>query len=519
MNRPTSIARITTTPMWDILVIGGGATGVGVAVDAASRGYSVCLLEQADFGKGTSSRSTKLIHGGVRYLQQGNISLVMEALRERGILRQNAPHLVHDLAFIVPNYAWWETPFYGIGMRVYDMLAGRYGFGKSRLLSVDEVLAHIPTLEREGLRGGVLYYDGQFDDARLLIDLAQTAEEQGAALVNYARVTGLLHDADGFMAGVRFIDTESGIEHEVRSRVVINATGAFCDDVRHMDEGGTQKMIVPSQGVHVVLPRDFLPGDAAIMVPRTSDGRVMFAIPWHGHALLGTTDVAVAEATLEPIATEDEISFLLETAGRYLARHPARSDVLSVFAGIRPLVKGNGEGNTSGLSREHTIHVGQSGLLTIVGGKWTTYRAMAEDCVNHAIAIGRLEERTCTTRNLRIHGYCEEPHQYGALWMYGSTAKAVQSLQDSPELASPLHPALPICGAQVAWAVREEMARTLEDVLARRTRALMLNALAAVAMAPQAAAIMARELKRDDAWAAQQVRQFTDLARAYMPHA
>ncbi|HVT79265.1 MAG TPA: glycerol-3-phosphate dehydrogenase/oxidase, partial [Phycisphaerae bacterium] len=369
MDRENSLNRIRAAEAWELIVIGGGATGVGVAVDAASRGYSVCLLEQSDFGKGTSSRSTKLIHGGVRYLQQGNVSLVMEALKERGILRQNARHLVHDLAFIVPNYAWWEGPFYGIGMRVYDMLAGKYGFGKSRHLTFDEVLSHIPTLERDGLRGGVLYYDGQFDDARLLMDLVQTAEEQGAACVNYAGVTGLMHDADGFVSGVRFRDTESGVEHEVRGRVVVNATGAFCDGVRAMDEPGAAKMIAPSQGVHVVLERSFLPGDAAIMVPRTSDGRVMFAIPWHGHALLGTTDVAVSEASLEPVATEEEIDFLLETAGRYLSRHPARSDVLSVFAGIRPLVKGDGDG-TAGLSREHTIHVGQSGLLTIAGGNW-----------------------------------------------------------------------------------------------------------------------------------------------------
>jgi glycerol-3-phosphate dehydrogenase len=335
MNRGQSIHRLSDPAVtWDIAIIGGGATGVGSAVDAASRGYSVCLLEQNDFGKGTSSRSTKLVHGGVRYLQQGNISLVMEALRERGILRQNAPHLVHDLAFVVPNYSWWEAPFYGIGMKVYDMLAGRYGFNGSRLLSKQQVLEHIPTLETEGLRGGVLYYDGQFDDSRLLIDLAKTADEQGAALLNYASVTGLSHDAEGFVSGLSFIDVESGQPHAIRARAVVNATGAFSDAVRAMDEPESESLIAPSQGIHLVLDRSFLPGDAAIMVPRTSDGRVMFAIPWHDHTLLGTTDTPIEHATLEPVAMEKEIAFILDTAARYLSKPPSRSDVLSVFAGI-----------------------------------------------------------------------------------------------------------------------------------------------------------------------------------------
>ena len=515
MNRQNSIARITSEIMWDMIVVGGGATGVGVALDAASRGYTVCLLEQADFGKGTSSRSTKLIHGGVRYLQQGNVSLVMEALKERGILRQNAPHLVHDLAFIVPNYAWWETPFYGIGMRVYDMLAGKYGFGKSRVLSVDEVLGHIPTLDRQGLRGGVLYYDGQFDDSRLLIDLAQTAEAHGAAVVNEARVVQLLRDADDFITGVRFRDEESGEEHDVHGRCVINATGAFSDAVRQMDQPQAAKMISPSQGTHVVLARDFLPGDAAIMVPRTSDGRVMFAIPWHGHTLLGTTDVAVPEATLEPVATDEEISFLLETAGDYLARRPQRTDILSVFTGIRPLVKGDGA--TATLSREHTIHVAPSGLLTIAGGKWTTYRAMAEDCVNHAATLAKLEERPCVTRTLAIHGHCENPAQYGDLWMYGTAAESVEKLKvENPTWNQRLHAALPICAAQVIWAARYEMARSVEDVLARRTRALMLNTRAAIEMAPAVAALMAGELKQDAAWQKAQVGAFKKVAAGYL---
>jgi glycerol-3-phosphate dehydrogenase len=520
MNRDTSLNRLLShNDPWDMAVIGGGATGVGIAVDAASRGYSVCLLEQSDFGKGTSSRSTKLIHGGVRYLQQGNISLVMEALKERGILRQNAPHLVHDLAFVVPNYVWWEAPFYGIGMKVYDMLAGRFGFGKSRLLSREEVLQHIPTLEQDGLRGGVLYYDGQFDDSRLLINLAQTADEQGATLVNYARVVNLTHDAEGFVDGLVFRDVESGQEHTLVARCVINATGAFSDAVRRIDDPAAAPMIAPSQGVHVVLDRSFLPGDAAIMVPRTSDGRVMFAIPWHDRALLGTTDTPIQEPTLEPVPMEQEINFILETASQYLAKRPTRADVLSVFAGIRPLVKASEATNTAALSRDHTIHVAPSGLLTIAGGKWTTYRKMAEDCVDHAATLAKLDERPCVTRTLKIHGHHPNPDPSDTLSFYGSDAPAIRALIESnATLARPLHPALPICAAQVIWSARQEMARTVDDVLARRTRALLLNAAAAIAIAGEVAHLLAAELGRDEQWQLTQIAEFTAIGRNYVIH-
>jgi len=520
MNRDASVKRLLAhRGPWDMAVIGGGATGVGIAVDGASRGYSVCLLEQSDFGKGTSSRATKLVHGGVRYLQQGNISLVMEALKERGILRQNAPHLVHDLAFVVPNYSWWEAPFYGIGMKVYDMLAGRYGFGKSRLLSREEVLERIPTLEQDGLRGGVLYYDGQFDDSRLLIDLAQTAEQQGAVLLNYARVVGLTHDADGFVDGLVVRDLESGREHTLPVRCVINATGPFSDAVRRIDDPAAAPMIAPSQGVHIVLDRPFLPGDSAIMVPRTSDGRVMFAIPWHEHVLVGTTDTPIKDVSLEPVAMEEEIDFILETASQYLARPPTRDDILSVFAGIRPLVKASAASNTAALSREHTIHVARSGLLTIAGGKWTTYRKMAEDCVDHAATLAKLDERPCVTRGLNIHGYHRHAEQFGDLSYYGSDAEAIHELMEAdPALARRLHDALPVYAAQVVWAARREMARTVDDVLARRTRALLLNAAAAIAMAPAAAKLMAAELGRDKQWERDQVAEFTAIAQNYLIH-
>jgi glycerol-3-phosphate dehydrogenase len=499
-------------------VIGGGATGVGVALDAAARGYAVALFEQSDFGKGTSSRSTKLVHGGVRYLQQGNVSLVMDALKERGLLLRNAPHIVRDLEFVVPSYQWWEAPFYGLGLKVYDVLAGRYGFGRSELLSREEVLARIPTLEQDGLRGGVKYHDGQFDDSRLLVNLAQTAVEEGACLLNYAPVVRLRKDGAGVVNGLRVRDLESGREHDVRARCVVNATGPFSDAVRRLDEEDAAPMIAPSQGVHLVFPREFLPGRTAIMVPHTRDGRVMFAIPWHEHVVVGTTDTPIAEVALEPAPLAAEIDFVLETASGYLERTPSRGDVLSVFTGIRPLVKEGGAAATATLSRDHKIQISRAGLLTIVGGKWTTYRRMAEDCVDHAAVLGHLEERPCVTRELRIHGHGTSEDPLGPLAVYGSDADGLRALmREEPALAEPLHPALPITGAQVVWAARHEMARTVDDALARRTRALCLNARAARAMAPAAARLLAAELGRDEAWQRAQLAEFDRIASRYVP--
>ena len=502
---------------WDMIVVGGGATGVGVAIDAASRGYDVLLLEQSDFGKGTSSRSTKLVHGGVRYLEQGNLSLVMEALKERGLLLQNAPHLVRNLGFVVPNYDWWEAPFYGIGLKLYNLLAGKYGFGASRILSKEETLELLPTIKTEGLRGGVIYFDGQFDDSRLLINLVATAYEQGATLLNYAQVTGFTKDTDGFVDGVTARDAESGEQFQAAGRVVINATGPFSDALRRKADPSAEPMIAPSQGIHLVFDRSFLVGDSAIMVPHTSDGRVMFAIPWHGHTVVGTTDTPISEPTLEPAALEQEIEFILQTASLYLAKKPARADVLSVFAGIRPLVRSGEAGSTAALSRDHTIRIENSGLLTICGGKWTTYRHMAEDCVNQAATLARLPEKPCVTDHLNIHGFHPNSEKFGALRVYGSDAVAVQELMHGdPLLARPLHGDLPYTGAEVVWAARREMARSLEDVLARRTRALFLNARAACAMAPEAARLLARELGRDGEWAAGQVTCFRETAAKYL---
>jgi glycerol-3-phosphate dehydrogenase len=500
-----------------MIVAGGGATGVGVAIDAASRGYDVLLLEQSDFGKGTSSRSTKLVHGGVRYLEQGNLSLVMEALKERGLLLQNAPHLVRNLGFVVPNYDWWEAPFYGIGLKLYNLLAGKYGFGASRILSKEETLELLPTIRTEGLRGGVIYFDGQFDDSRLLINLVATAYEQGAVLFNYVEVTGFTKDADGFVDGVTARDAESGDPIQAAGRVVINATGPFSDALRRMADPAVEPMIAPSQGIHLVFDRSFLAGDSAIMVPHTSDGRVMFAIPWHGHTLVGTTDTPISAPTLEPVALEQEVEFILQTAALYLAKPPARADVLSVFAGIRPLVRSGEAGSTAALSRDHTIRIENSGMVTICGGKWTTYRHMAEDCVNQAATLARLPEKPCVTDHLNIHGFHPNSEKFGVLRVYGSDAVAVRELmQSDPLLAKPLHPDLPYTGAEVVWAARREMGRTLEDVLARRTRALFLNARAACAMAPEAAGLLARELERDSQWAAGQVHSFRETAGNYL---
>jgi glycerol-3-phosphate dehydrogenase len=502
---------------WDMIVVGGGASGVAVALDAAARGYEVLLLEQADFGKGTSSRSTKLVHGGVRYLEQGNVSLVMEALKERGLLRQNAPHLVSDLAFVVPNYEWWEAPFYGLGLKVYNLLAGRYGFGTSEVLSKEETLERLPTIRTEGLRGGVVYYDGQFDDARLLINMVETAVEQGATLINYTPVTGFFRDEDGFVDGVVVRDLESGRELRAAARVVINAAGPFCDSVRRLAEPDVPPIIAPSQGIHLVFDGEYLPGGSAIMVPHTDDGRVMFAIPWHGHTLVGTTDTPIAEASLEPRPLEEEIEFVLETAGRYLRRPVTRKDVRSVFVGIRPLVRSGDASSTAALSRDHTIHIDRSGLLTLTGGKWTTCRNMAEDCVNQAATLARLPEKPCPTRNLNIHGFHRQASKFGSLAVYGSDALPIRDLMRSePLLAEPLHPALPYTGAEVVWAARFEMARTVDDVLSRRTRALFLEARAAIEIAPRVAELHARELRRDAGWARAQVEEFRAQAEGYL---
>jgi len=502
---------------WDFVVIGGGATGLGVAIEASSRGYSTLLLEQSDFAKGTSSRSTKLVHGGVRYLRQGNLSLVLEALKERGLLYQNAPHLVRNLPFVVPAYDWWEGPFYGVGLKLYDTMAGRQGFGHSRRLTREETQEMIPTIEMEGLRGGIVYHDGQFDDARLAVHMAWTAAEQGAAPLNYMRVTGL-RKSNGTVRGVAAVDVESGKSYDIEGRVVVNATGPFSDVVRRMDDPQCPSMIRPSQGVHIVLKRSFLPGSSAVMVPHTTDGRVLFAIPWHDRVVVGTTDTLIDEASLEPTPLPEEIDFILENAARYLTKDPQRSDILSAYAGVRPLVSIEGDQGTASISRDHTVSISRSGLVTVAGGKWTTYRRMAEDTVDQAVILAELPEKESVSRSLHIHGYLAKASGLESLSVYGTDAAAIEELiAESPKLGETIHPAMSALRAEVVWAARNEMARTVEDFLARRTRSLLLDAKASIDMAPEVAELLAKELQKDQSWRNRQVEEYAALAQRYLP--
>ncbi|MCH8567017.1 MAG: glycerol-3-phosphate dehydrogenase/oxidase [Balneolales bacterium] len=501
---------------WDVIIIGGGATGLGSALEAASRGYKTLLLEKYDFSKGTSSRSTKLVHGGVRYLQQGNVSLVLEALRERGLMIQNAPHLCRNQSFVVPNYDWWGGPFYGVGMKVYDMLAGKLGLGPSKILSREETIKRLPTIEPEGLRGGVIYYDGQFDDSRLSINLAQTAAEQGGCLLNYMSVEGIIKSKDNIVQGVKAVDTLSNEEYEINGRVVINATGVFTDSILKMDNPESKPMIKPSQGIHIVLDKEFLPGDSAIMVPQTDDGRVLFAVPWHDKVVVGTTDTAMDAPDFEPRALEEEINFVMVHAARYLTKDPEIKDVRSVFAGLRPLVKPQDDKGTAAISRDHTLLVSESGLVTITGGKWTTYRKMGQDTIDQAAIVAGLETRNCVTENMRIHGWLKNTDKDDNLHLYGSDAPSIRKLYaDRPDLKELLHKDLPYIRAEVVWAARNEMAMTVEDVLARRTRAILLNAKASMEVAADVASLLAEELGYDEAWQKAQVDTYKKLAEGY----
>ena len=505
MNRVDMLSRLRAGERFDLLVIGGGATGLGVAVDAAVRGYSVALVERGDFACGTSSRSTKLVHGGVRYLRQGNIGLVRSALRERGRLARNAPHLVRDLAFVIPAYGATDRLFYGAGLALYEMLAGKLSLGASRALDRAEALERLPGVEPAGMRGGVLYHDAQFDDARLAITLARSAAGRGAVLINHVEARGFVRE-NGRIAGAELRDAIKGGEFTVRAKVVVNATGVFVDRLRRSEDAAAEPLVAVSQGVHLVLPRRFLPGDAALMVPKTDDGRVLFAIPWQGRVVVGTTDTPRPEPEAEPRALPEELAFLMEHARRYLAEKPTPADVLSVFAGQRPLVRGKAGAATASLSREHAMVVGPGGVLSVTGGKWTTYREMAEQVVDRVIALGGLAPRPCGTAELALLGAMGR-----ASSVYGADHAAVMA----SGTAARLHARLPYVEAELRWAVREEMAETLEDLLARRTRALFLDAAAAAECAPRAAEILAEELGRGAAWAAAQASAFRELAAGY----
>lgn len=505
---------------WDFIVIGGGATGLGIAVDAASRGYRTVLLEQSDFSKATSSRSTKLVHGGVRYMQRGDIALVREALRERGYLRKNAPHVVKNQRFIIGNYTWWEKPFYTIGLTFYDLLAGRLGLGRSLPMTKHGVVKSVPQIQQKGLKGGVVYHDGQFDDARLAINLMQTAVECGATAVNYAQVTELLKNPKGKISGVVVKDLLGDQEFTLNGTCIINATGVFVDDIIKMDNKDEAPLVRPSQGVHVVVDKSFLGGDDAIMIPKTSDGRVMFGVPWHNRVILGTTDTPVKDFVLEPVAIEEEVDFILETAGRYLVKKPQRKDVLSVFAGLRPLAapkKQSDEMKTKEISRSHKLLVSDSELITITGGKWTTYRIMAEETIDLAIRKKGIKYKPCVTKKMRIHGYKKIKDRSNWMYVYGSDQDAILDMEkENPAFAEKLDKDFDFTISQVVWAVRKEMAMTLDDVLARRVRLLSLDAKKSIEIAGKVANIMAKELGKGDEWIEKQITDYTAIASKYI---
>ncbi|HNO43366.1 MAG TPA: glycerol-3-phosphate dehydrogenase/oxidase [Ottowia sp.] len=514
-DRAALLARLAEPRKFDLAVVGGGATGLGVALDAAQRGHRVVLVEAHDFAKGTSSRATKLVHGGVRYLAQGNVHLVREALHERVHILQSAPHLAQPLPFVMPSYRLWETPFYGVGLKMYDLLAGRAGLGATQWLGARETLRLLPGAQPQGLKGGVKYWDGQFDDARLALALARTAARHGALLVNHCEAIDVLHDA-GRAVGLVVRDAESGRELRLQAGCIVNASGVWVDGLRQHDAraGGqpVQPVVAPSQGAHLVVEQSFSPGDHALLVPSTTDGRVLFAVPWLGKLILGTTDHPRPDVPLEPQAGADEVDFILREAGRYLRRAPTRADILSRWAGLRPLVRPADAGSdTKAISREHTILVSPSGLVSVTGGKWTTYRAMAEDvlarCTEAGVLLPRGPSRTAGLPLVGAVGAGRRTPLSAppGLHLYGSEADAVAALPGADRWLAP-----GLSEAMVRFAVRHEYARTVEDVLARRSRLLFLDAAEAARAAPAVARVLGEERAGDPALAA-----FQALAGVY----
>jgi glycerol-3-phosphate dehydrogenase len=513
MNRDFFISQLQEEMEWDFIIIGGGATGLGCAVDAASRGYKTLLLEQTDFAKGTSSKATKLVHGGVRYLAQGNLKLVIEALRERGILLRNAPHVAHTQNFIIANYSWFSKMYYGIGLKVYDLLAAKLSLGSTKIVSKDYVVQHLPSVNTKKLAGGVVYTDGQFDDARLAINLAQTAYEQGATVINYCSVKQFVFNNEK-VAGVIVEDTINKTTDTLYAKAVINATGVFAD-VLMKAANDNSASIAPSQGVHIVVDKKHFAGTDALMVPKTTDGRVLFAVPWHNKVIVGTTDTGVNSTDLEPVATEEEINFIINNFNQYAALPISKKDVLSVFTGLRPLIKKEGAKSTAALNRHHAVFVSPSGLVTVTGGKWTTYRKMAEDAINKTEQLLN-DKRPCVTAALKIHGYTTEKNTTHTA-VYGSDAREIEKLwKEDEKLLQKIHPAYYFTQAEIIFAVRNEMAQTVEDVLSRRIRLLFLDAAAAIQSALITATLMAQEMNKDEQWVQQQVNQFTKLATKYL---
>ncbi|UJF24461.1 glycerol-3-phosphate dehydrogenase/oxidase [Suttonella sp. R2A3] len=517
MNRQAMLERVNRERHWDVIVIGGGASGLGAALDATTRGFKTLLLESHDFAKATSSRSTKLVHGGVRYLAQGQIDLVFEALRERGLLAKNAAHLVNNQSFVIPNYRWWEGYYYQIGLTIYDWMARKWRLGKTQRINKNNTLQKLPTLNPNKLYSSIVYHDGQFDDARLAVNLAQSIVEHDGCALNYMKVVNLRYDAQGRVNGVVAEDQIAGHSYELTSQAVINATGVFTNSIIAMDQPNSRDYVVPSQGIHLVFDRAFLPGEDALMIPKTSDGRVLFAIPWHDKIVVGTTDTLVDKAQWEPKPLAEEVDFILSNMGQYLSKKPSKDDVLSVFAGLRPLAAPKDKSkSTKEVSRSHKVWVSKSGLVTIAGGKWTTYRKMAEDTINQAIKVTALDNKPCQTEHLSIHGNTQN-HDDSVLAIYGSDKAAIHALaEEHPPYAQRIHADYPYLIAQVIWAVREEMAMTVEDVLARRLRLLFLDARAAIACAHKVATVMADELGHNAQWIEQQTSEFITLAQGYL---
>ena len=516
MNRQQMLDQLEQVHEWDIVIIGGGATGLGAAVDAASRGYKTLLVEQYDFAKGSSGRSTKLIHGGVRYLAQGNIKLVRESLRERGLLLKNAPHICHDIPFILPSFHWWEKWYYGIGLKFYDLLSGKSSLGKTSILSKKTTQQLLPAIDPGKLSGAVLYHDGQFDDSRLAIALAQTAAEQKATIINYCKLISITKK-EKRISGVMISDTISGKEYAVNCKVVINATGIFTDNIMRLDEEQHTPIITVSQGIHIVVDKKFFPGSHAMIIPKTDDGRVLFAVPWHNKVVIGTTDTPLKEILIEPRPLPEEIDFITEHINRYLTTNIKRSDIRTVFAGLRPLISIKGKKSTSFLPRDHTTIISDSGMVTITGGKWTTYRTMGKSAVDNAIFAGNLPKKSSVTESLLLHGFVNDQNNDIGLSVYGSDAAAInQLINDQPDLKELIHPDLPYIKATVVWAVRQEMAMTIEDVLARRTRSLILNAKAAIEAASSVAELMAKEMNQSIDWQERQLKDFKSIANQYL---
>lgn len=514
MNRADSIIKLNKVLQWDIVIIGGGASGLGIALDASKRGYKTLLLEKYDFGKGTSSRSTKLIHGGVRYLQNGDITLVIESLKERGILKRNAPHLVQDLSFVIPTYDWWASPFYGIGMKIYDMMAGKLGLGKSEIISKQETEKLIPNVNKKGLRGGVIYHDGQFDDSRMAITLALSADSKKTALLNYCNVEGLIKK-DGEIKGLNFTDSINSKKYQIKSKVVINATGVFAEEIIRMDQPKIEKMIQPSQGVHIVLERRFLKSKHAILIPQTSDGRVLFAVPWKNYVVVGTTDTQVKKASEEPKALKEEVDFILKNAGKYMSVKPKKDDIKSVFAGLRPLAATSNKQSTKEVSRSHKIDISPSGLISVLGGKWTTYRKIAEDAINTAISINKLKKKKCKTERTKLFGFKRNVSWSDPMHVYGSLKKKVESLggiNDNKSLSNKFY----ISNNIIEWSIIHEMALTVEDILARRTRCVFLDSKESQRIAPIVAQKMADVLGEDDKWIDAELKKFNKLIKNYI---